>query len=141
MLDNEDLKKIEFKIFGISIENLSMFYGLFLIIWGLLISFFSASNSFTSYIPSILGIPILLFSYLSIKFTNKKKFFMHIVVFFGLIIFLGGLDFIRSVITGDTFTNLWADISKLMMLVTGLFFTIQCVRSFIHARKMRETES
>ncbi len=141
MSDNEDLKKIEFRIFGISIENLSLFYGLFLIIWGLLISFFSDSNSFTSYIPSILGIPVLLFSYLSIKFTNKKKIFMHIVVFFGLIIFLGGLDFIRSVITGSAFSNLWADISKLMMLVTGLFFTIQCVRSFIHARKMRETES
>ena len=141
MIDNEDLKKIEFKIFGISIENLSFFYGLFLIFWGLIISFLSSSNSFTSYIPSILGIPVLLFSYLSIKYINKKKLFMHIVVFFGLIIFLGGLDFIRSVITGSAFTNLWADISKLMMLVTGLFFTIQCIRSFIHARKMRETES
>ena len=141
MIDNEDLKKIEFKIFGISIENLSFFYGLFLIFWGLIISFLSSSNSFTSYIPSILGIPVLLFSYLSIKYINKKKLFMHIVVFFGLIIFLGGLDFIRSVITGSVFTNIWADISKLMMLVTGLFFTIQCVRSFIYARRMRENES
>jgi hypothetical protein len=35
-----------------------------------------------------LGIPILIFAYLSIKFINKKKMFMHIVVLFGLIIFL-----------------------------------------------------
>tara|TARA_B100001057_G_scaffold491506_2_gene581909 strand:- start:3998 stop:4201 length:204 start_codon:yes stop_codon:yes gene_type:complete len=65
---------------------------------------------------------------------------MHIVVFFGLIIFIGGLDIFRSITTGIIFENLWGDLSKLMMLITGLFFVIQCVRSFIHARKMRDME-
>ena len=106
----------EFKVLGISMENFSVIYGLFLIFWGIAISFISGSNSFTSYIPSILGIPILICAYLSVKFISKKKMFMHIVVLFGLIIFIGGLDFIRSVITGDAFQNSWADISKLMML-------------------------
>ena len=128
----------EFKIFGLSIENFSVFYGLFLIFWGIMISIISGSNSFTSYIPSILGLPILIFSYLAIKFISKKKIFMHIVVFFGLIIFIGGLDVIRSILTGVVFENFWADISKLMMMLTGLLFTYQCVKSFIHARKMRE---
>ncbi len=128
----------EFKIFGKTIENLSIIYGLFLIIWGVLISFISGSNSLTSFIPSFLGVPILIFSYLSIKFISKKKMFMHLVVFFGLIVFLGGLDFIRTLITGNLFENYWADLSKLIMLITGLFFTIQCIRSFIHARKIRE---
>ena len=64
--------------------------------------------------------------------------FMHIVVLFGLIIFLGGLDILRSIISGNAFDNYWADISKLMMMLTGLFFTYQCVRSFIHARKIRD---
>ena len=58
-----------------------------------------------------------------------------------LALFIGGLDFIRTIITGNVFTNFWADISKLMMLVTGLFFTIQCIRSFIHARRAGKTES
>ena len=133
-LDNDT----EFKIFGKTIENLSIIYGLFLITWGVLISFISGSNSLTSYIPSFLGVPILIFSYLSIKFISKKKMFMHLVVFFGLIVFLGGLDFIRTLITGNLFENYWADLSKLVMLITGLFFTIQCIRSFIHARKIRE---
>ena len=119
-------------------EKLSIFYGLFLIFWGIVISFLSGSNSFTSYIPSILGMPILVFSYLSIKFISKKKMFMHIVVLFGLIIVIGGLDFLRSLISGYAFENFWADISKLMMLLTGLFFVYQCVRSFIHARKVKE---
>ena len=138
---NEDLSQNnnEFKIFGITIEKLSIIYGLFLIFWGIMISFLSNSNSLTSYIPSILGIPVFIFGYLSTKFNSKKKLFMHLVVFFGLIIFIGGLDFIRSIIIGNFFANYWADMSKLMMLLTGFFFIYQCVRSFIHARKNRET--
>ena len=140
MIDNENTNT-EFKILGMSIENLSIIYGILLICWGVIISLISGSNSFTSFIPSFLGFPILIFSYLSIKFISKKKFFMHIVVLLGLIIFIGGLDFFRTIITGNVFTNFWADISKLMMLLTGLFFTIQCIRSFIHARRTAKTES
>ena len=128
----------EFKVAGLTMEMLSVYYGLFLILWGIIVSFISGSGSFTSYIPSFLGVPILIFSYLSIKFISKKKMFMHIVVLFGLIIFLGGLDFIRSIVGGNAFENVYADLSKIMMLITGLIFTYQCVRSFIHARKMRE---
>ena len=137
---NDDLNKnnSEFKTLGMTIEKLSIVYGLFLIFWGIMVSLLSGSNSFTSYIPSILGLPILIFAYLSTKFISKKKLLMHIVVLFGLIVFLGGLDFIRSILIASVFDNYWADLSKLAMLLTGLFFTYQCIRSFIHARKMSE---
>ena len=134
---NNNLNINEFKVFGIKIENFSVYYGSFLIFWGVIVSFMSGSDSFTSFIPSIIGLPILIFSNLSIKFENKRKLFMHIVVFFGLVALLGGLDVIRSIINESLFSNFWADISKLMMLVTGIFFVIQCVRSFIHARKIK----
>ena len=140
-MEVENQNNTEFKIFGLTMENLSIYYGIFLILWGVIVSFISGSESFTSYIPSILGTPILIFSYLSIKFISKKKMFMHIVVLFGLIIFLGGIDFIRSLVSGNAFENVYADLSKIMMLVTGLFFTYQCIRSFIHARKMRDLEN
>ena len=140
-MENENQYTSEFKVAGLTMEKLSIYYGLFLILWGVIISFVSGSDSMTSYIPSILGVPILIFSYLSIKFVSKKKMFMHIVVLFGLIIFLGGLDFIRSLITGNAFGNFYADLSKIIMLITGLFFTYQCIKSFIHARKMRESGS
>ena len=128
----------EFKVLGFSMENFSIVYGIFLVFWGVIISLISGSNSFTSFIPSILGLPILIFAYLSTKFISKKKLLMHIVVLFGLIVFLGGLDFIRSILIASVFDNYWADLSKLAMLLTGLFFTYQCIRSFIHARKMSE---
>ena len=136
-MENEVLNK-EFKVLNLTIEQLSLYYGFFLIAWGIIVSFVSGSSSATSYIPSFLGFPLVIFSYLAIKFSSKKKLFMHIVVIFGLIIFLGGLDFIRTLISGYAFENLWADISKIMMLLTGLYFLIQCIRSFVFARKNRE---
>ena len=137
-MENENQNTPEFKVGGLTMEKLSIYYGLFLVLWGIIVSLISGSDSMTSYIPSFLGVPVLIFSYLSIKFDSKKKMFMHIVVLFGLIIFLGGLDFIRSLVSGNVFNNFYADLSKIMMLITGLFFTYQCVKSFIHARKMRE---
>ena len=137
-MEVENQNNTEFKVAGLTSEKLYIYYGLLLILWGVIVSFISGSGSFTSYIPTFLGVPILIFSYLSIKFISKKKMFMHIVVLFGLIIFLGGIDFIRSLVSGKAFENVYADLSKIMMLVTGLFFTYQCIRSFIHARKMRE---
>ena len=141
MNNDEHITNKDFRVMGLSLENLSMYYGLFLIIWGIIVSLISKSDSFTSYIPSFLGLPILIFSYLAIKFDAKKKIYMHIVVLFGLIIFFGGLDFLRSVLNGNVFENTWADISKLMMLFTGFLFTFLCIKSFIHARKSKVTDN
>ena len=134
-MNQETNNNLEYKIFGLTIEYLSVFYGSFLILWGVIVSFASGSNSLTSFIPSLIGLPILIFSLLSIKFVGKKKFFMHIVALLGLIAFLGGFDFFRSVISGNTFHNLWADTSKIILLITGAFFVYQCIKSFFYARK------
>lgn len=127
----------EFKVLGHSMENVSIFYGLFLIIWGVLISFISDSGSFTSFIPSFLGLSILIFASLTIKYQEKKKMFMHIVVTFGLLTFIGGLDVIRAILKDNLFENYYADLSKSMMLITGFVFTFLCIKSFIFARKNR----
>ena len=136
-MENQNTNIKEFTFLGRNMESVSIIYGIFLIIWGIAVSLISSSNSLTSFIPSIFGLPILLFSILSIKFQNRKKLFMHIVVTFGLIVFIGGLDFSRGLIKGTSFTNMWADTSKLMMLITGLIFTYLCIKSFIFARKNR----
>lgn len=123
----------EFKWCGLTVERLSVYYGVFLISWGFVISFISGSDSFTSYIPSVLGLIVFLFSVLAIKIPNQKKLFMHLVVLFGVVIFLGGLDVLRSL--DNLFDNYWADLSKLMLLVTGFCFTVINVKSFIFIRK------
>ena len=123
----------EFKWCGLTVEKLSVYYGVFLISWGFVISFISGSDSFTSYIPSVLGLIVFLFSVLAIKIPNQKKLFMLLVVLFGVVIFLGGLDVLRSL--DNLFDNYWADLSKLMLLVTGFCFTVINIKSFIFIRK------
>ncbi len=128
--------KNEFIFLGTNIEKLSIFYGLFLLLWGVMVSYISGSESMTSYIPSFMGVPVLLFSSLAVLFPDKKKIFMHITATFVLIIFLGGIDILRSIST--IFENFWADLSKLMLLFTGLMMTYLNIKSFIFARKLRE---
>ena len=129
----------EFKIFNLEMERISVIYGLFLIVWGVIISFVSQSDSMTSYIPSFLGLPVLLFGYLSLRFPEKKKIFMHIVVLFGIIIFLGGFDIFRNIST--LFENFWADLSKSMLLVSGFIFSYWNIKSFIFIRKNKNLEN
>ena len=132
-----EIQKEEFKIFDKNMEKLSILYGLFLTLWGIIVSFLSNSLSFTSYIPSYLGILIVIFSFLALKIPKNKKLLMHIVATLGLITVLGGLDLIRLILKGSVFVNFWADLSKLMMLVTGSIFVYLCFMSFRFARKMK----
>ena len=125
----------EYKFVGLNMESISILYGIFLILWGLLVNFATASSSFTSLIPSIMGLPILFFSMLALMFSNKKKLMMHVVVFFGLLVALGGFDIFRSILSGNFLNLFWADISKLMMLITGIFFTFLCIQSFRFVRR------
>ena len=129
-----------FTVLGKNIEQLSIYYGFFLFLWGVIVSLISGSTSFTSYIPSYIGSIVVLFSYLSIKFSNKRKLFMHIVALTGFLIVLGGLDVIRTTVNGKLFDNYWADMSKIMMLITGVLFVYFCFMSFRYARKMANKE-
>ena len=60
-MNDQQIGNLEFKVFGLNIENFSVIYGSFLIFWGIFVSFISGSNSLTSFIPSFIGLPILIF--------------------------------------------------------------------------------
>jgi len=125
----------EYKFVGLNMQSISILYGIFLILWGLAVSFVSTSSSYTSLIPSIMGLPILIFSLLAVMFPSRIKIMMHIVVLFGLLVALGGMDVFRSLVSGNFFNSFWADLSKLMMFLTGVFFTYLCILSFRFARR------
>ncbi len=131
-------EKKEFKIFKLSIEQVSIIYGSFLMIWGIVISYLSDSSSFTSYIPSLFGILILIFAILSMTIPKKQKILMHIVVIFGLLIFIAGFDLLLGLAYGsDPFSNFWASLTRLMFLITSSIFCFFCIQSFRFARKSR----
>ena len=125
----------DFLIFGLDMPIITLSYGLFLVVWGIMVSLISGSSSITSYIPSLLGLPMFVCGVIAIKAPQQKKLIMHIAVLLGLLNFAGGMDFLRGFATeAGPFANAWAGGSKLMLLITGLLFCLLCVKSFLFAR-------
>lgn len=126
----------DFRVFSLSIEFLTTLYGLFMVIWGISISLISGSSSITSMIPAFIGVPLAFIGFLSMIKPTFRKALMHIAVVIGIFAFLGGLDFFRGM-----FTNYYAGLSKLMLLITGFFYIYLCVQSFIFVRRQKKLES
>jgi hypothetical protein len=126
----------DFRVFSLSIELLTTLYGLFMVIWGFSISLISGSSSITSMIPAFIGVPLAFIGFISIIKPTFKKALMHIAVVIGIIAFLGGLDFFRGM-----FTNYYAGLSKLMLLITGFVYIYLCVQSFMFVRRQKKLES
>ena len=126
----------DFRIFSLSIEFLTTLYGLFMVIWGISISLISESSSITSMIPAFIGIPLAFIGFMSMIKPTFRKALMHIAVVIGIIAFLGGLDFFRGM-----FTNYYAGLSKLMLLITGFGYVYFCVQSFIFVRRQKKLQS
>ena len=121
----------EYKPMGISMSNLTIGYGGLLIAWGIAASLLSGSNSVDLFIPSMMGVPLLISGLMTNFQPHKKKLWMHIAVTFGLICALGGIRFFMVISDGIDYVSG----SRLMLLVTGSIYTYLCVQSFIHARK------
>lgn len=126
----------DFKVFSLSIEFLTTLYGLFMVIWGISISLISGSSSITSMIPAFIGVPLAFIGFLSMIKPTFRKALMHIAVVIGIFAFLGGLDFFRGM-----FTNYYAGLSKLMLLITGFVYIYLCFQSFIYVRRQKKLES
>ena len=126
-----------FKFMGLNAIDSSIIYGIFLVVWGLGVTYVSGSNSMTSMIPTFLGLPVLILSFLSKFLPSKQKLFMHIVVLFGLLSVLGGADLFRSIIAGRGFDNFWADLSKLAMFITGCLYCYICIQHFRYIKAMK----
>ena len=124
-----------FTVFGVGLVPITILYGLFLIGWAIVLSLFTGSNSITSWVPAFLGTPILLGGVMTLFKPEQIKIWMHVSMIFGLLTFIGGLDFFRGLGNPDgPFANLAAGVSKLMILLTGLAYSIACFWSFIAAR-------
>jgi|TARA_B100001093_G_scaffold177842_1_gene170477 hypothetical protein len=124
-----------FTFLNIDMSRWTLIYGLWLIVWATIVSIGSGSTSITSWIPAMLGAPITIMGVLCTVVPARRKVWMHIAILFGLVAFLGGLDFFRGLFMGgDAFANPAAGASKLMLLISGALYVFICVRSFIWAR-------
>ena len=124
-----------FTVFGVGLVSITISYGVFLIGWAIAFSLVAESNSITSWIPAFLGLPILFGGVMTLLRPEQIKIWMHISMLFGLLTLIGCLDFFRGMGNPEgPFANPAAGFSKLMLLVTGLAYSIICVSSFVAAR-------
>ena len=126
----------EFKVIGLTMPRLTLIYGIFLVLWGA--GFSIGSESITSWIPSFMGLPILIAGLAAENFPAKRKLWMHVAVIFGLLCCIGGTRFFSGLGNeAGPFSNPKAASSQLMLFATGGLFTLACIRSFIWARSNR----
>ena len=125
----------EYQPMGISMTSLSIGYGFMLIVWGIVVSQLADSNHWTSYIPSILGVLILIPGVMANVQAERKKLWIHIAVIGGFLAALCGTRFFMVMAKDDV--SAYTKGSTLMLLITGLIYTYFCVQSFKHARRAR----
>lgn len=121
--------------------RLTIFFGIILILLGVLTYMETGSQFPTSLIPTYFGILLAIFGALARTLDLKKRgLYMHICVTLGLIGFLGTaksiLDYIRMK-QGVQFKFPIAVDEKAAMALLLLVYVIFCVRSFIVARRAR----
>lgn len=97
----------------------------------------------TIFIPSIVGIPLLVLGFLSDKMPAKRKLLMHIAVTVGLLGALASLMPIGLQISklakGEALDPVRAGSVFSMAVLCGIYVFL-CVKSFINARKSTRSE-
>ena len=126
----------EFTFFGWSVPKLARVDGGFLVLWGIAAYFLQNADplSITAMIPAFLGAPLLMLGILADRNEANLHHYMHAAMVVALLMVLGG----TRVITGwNEMSNLTLA-SHIVLIATGACFMTAGIKSFRHARKLRE---
>ena len=121
--------------------NITIAFGILLILLGLGGWFGSGGASMTALIPAAFGIVLLILGVIA-RNEKVRKHAMHVAVIVGLLGFFGsasGLLSLPAVLSGESVARPAAVISKSIMAVLSLLYVARCVKSFIDARRNRAT--
>jgi hypothetical protein len=121
--------------------RLTIFFGIILILLGVLTYMGTGSKFPTSLIPAGFGVLLAIFGALARTLDMKKRgLYMHIAVTVGLLGFLGTaksiVDYVRMK-QGVQFKLPLAVDEKAAMATLLLVYVVLCVQSFIAARRAR----
>ena len=121
--------------------NITIIFGILLILLGLGGWFGSGGASITALIPAAFGIVLLILGVIA-RNEKARKHAMHVAVIVGLLGFFGsasGLVSLPAVLSGESVARPAAVIAKSIMAVLSLLYVARCVKSFIDARRNRAT--
>ena len=126
----------EFTFLGITVPRFATISGGVLVIWGIFTYITQSADppSITAAIPALLCLPMLGLGIMADRDEKNLRHYMHASMVFALLMALGG----ARVITGFSDMSSLAIISHLLLLVIGATFIFVGVRSFRHARMLRE---
>jgi uncharacterized membrane protein YfcA len=93
----------------------------------------------TSLIPAIFGILLAVCGFLAWKKESLRKHLMHAALLIALLGLIGGLFSLRGPITSGQVGDVTALTAKIAMAAVCLLFMILGVKSFIDARRNRNT--
>ena len=126
----------EFKVLGMTIPRIAILNGTVLTIWGAISYFLQSADppSITALIPAFLGAPMLFLGVFSERDGKNRHHYMHASMALALVMTLGG----ARIVTGYSDMSTLAIISHLLLLQVGISFMIAGIKSFRHARELRE---
>ena len=127
----------EFKVIGMTIPRIAILNGAVLTIWGAISYFLQSADppSITALIPAFLGFPMLVLGVFSERDGKNRHHYMHASMALALVMTLGG----ARIVTGYSDMSTLAIISHLLLLQVGISFMIAGIKSFRHARELRES--
>ena len=113
--------------------NITIGFGIVLIVLGLGGYFGTDRVSVTALIPAAFGLLLVLFGALA-RDEKRRKMAMHIAVTVGLVAFLGD---VFTLVSRGAIERQAALISQSIMAVLMAVYVAMCVKSFIDARRKR----
>lgn len=90
--------------------------------------------SLTALIPTFIGTILLVISFLAKRMPGKRSLFMHIAVLLAILCLSGGSMGIQALLKGDLGLS---TIEQLILLILGIDYTLNAIKSFMHARRQR----
>ena len=88
----------------------------------------------TARIPTFIGVVLLVISFLAKRMPGRRSLLMHIAVVLAILCIAGGSMGIQALLAGDLSMS---TIEQLILLILGLDYTLNSIKSFIHARRQR----
>jgi len=121
------------------LANITIVFGVVLIVLGVGSYFGTNMVSPTALIPAAFGLLLIVFGVLA-KDEKRRKLAMHIAVTVGLLGFLGtitGLLKLFTMLAGGEVARPTAVVAQSIMAILMLVYVGMCVKSFIDARRRR----
>ena len=121
--------------------NVTIAFGLILIVLGVCAYLGTGKTSVTALIPAFFGIPLAVLGFVARDDRNRKHA-MHAAAALALLGFLGTLRGIAGAValaSGKTVARPAAAVVQTIMAVLCAIFLALAIRSFIHARRNRSS--